>query len=61
MDIMDKIIREIIKKQNEELLKNVATKLNLDQAEFLKKYHTPGYYYLHSDENKNYNINVVFR
>jgi hypothetical protein len=58
---MDSVIRKIVKNQNEELLKNVATKLNFDQVEFLKKYHIPTYYYIHSDKNKNYNIDIIFR
>lgn len=35
---------EIIKKQNEELIKYLCKRLNLDEEKFLEKYLTPYYY-----------------
>lgn len=56
---MEEIIQNIIIKQNKELLKDVAKKLDLDEEYLLKKYHTPGYYCMRVNKLKNYPLKFI--
>ncbi|NBP66082.1 MAG: hypothetical protein EBU66_15650 [Bacteroidetes bacterium] len=49
-------IKNIIKKQNLVLLKAIADKFNIDYNDLIHKYHTPSFYVIHSDTDKNYEI-----
>jgi hypothetical protein len=54
---MDAIVQNIIKKQNEQLLKNIAAKLEISEEYLLKKYHIPTYYCVRVNKSLNYPIN----
>lgn len=56
---METVIHNIIKKQNEELLKCIARKLNIDEEYLLKKYHIPTYYSMKINRSLNYPL--IFR
>ena len=51
---MDTIVQNIIKKQNKDLLKCIAKKLNLDEEYLIKKYHIPTYYCMKINKSLNY-------
>jgi hypothetical protein len=56
---MYNIIQNIIIKQNEALLKDIAKKLNIDEKYLLKKYHISTYYNLYINKLKNYPLRFV--
>lgn len=53
---MENIIQNIIKRQNQELLKQLAKDYNIDEVKLLQKYHTPTFYAIQIDQNKKYKI-----
>ena len=53
---MENIIQNIIKRQNQELLKQIAKDYNIDEAKLLQNFHTPTFYAIQIDENKKYKI-----
>lgn len=53
---MENIIQNIIKRQNEEMIKRIAKDYNLDENRLLEKYHNPSYYGISIDETKKYKI-----
>lgn len=53
---MDSIIQQIIKRQNEELIKQIAKDYNLDEKKLLNKFHSASYYGLTIDQTKKYKI-----
>jgi predicted transcriptional regulator len=55
---IEAIIQNIIKRQNCELIKDIAKEYNLDSETLLQKYNTPSFYGLISD-NKIYKINYT--
>jgi iron uptake system EfeUOB component EfeO/EfeM len=55
---MDTILRNILKKQNKDLLEKVATKYNLNIDEMLSKYHTPTFYGIEVNKDTIYRIKI---
>lgn len=53
---MENIIHNVIKRQNEELLKQIAKDYNIDETKLFEKYHSPTYYGIEIDKNKKYKI-----
>lgn len=49
-------IKNIIKKQNLVLLKEISDKFNLDYDDLVRKYHTLSFYSIDVDSTKNYEI-----
>ena len=51
-------LRNIIKLQNEYIIKNIAKKYGLNEAELLQKYNTPSFYNpVHKDETY---FNIIY-
>jgi len=54
--IMEDIIQNVLKKQNEELIKKIASDYNLYVDMLIQKYHTPSFYSISIDETKSYQV-----
>jgi len=53
---MEDIIQNVLKKQNEELIKKIASDYNLYVDMLIQKYHTPSFYSISIDETKSYQV-----
>jgi len=54
--MMQHIIQNILKKQNEQLIKQIASDYNLDEELLIQKYHTATFYSANIDNTKDYQI-----